>query len=113
MQIKTNVTTERVANVNIPSFWMYESSSGSIREYIAVLDEKTAVKLFTSDNYSHVAHTTPGGASKEIVDASDGLGGMKPIGEEQFLAAHRETLRSLSLDPVLVDNDPNDLKEVL
>lgn len=111
MQLKTNITTERIIDIKLPVFWKeppQEWAKGR-SEYLAILDEKTCVSFYISDNYTTITHCLP--ETRDIAVMKAHLTWDK-VTEEEFLAAHKEALKSLSLEPIFFDY-ANDLKDVL
>jgi len=116
MKIKTNITEEREAEVQLPFF--RKDNSFLSDKYIAVLDEKTQVSIFFNDYRTSIAIEIPSTEDAELYRAYTKW---QHVGEEEFLAIHEKTLQSMSLTPQLSElekeieqemKDHDDLKNI-
>lgn len=107
MKLKTKVTKETEVDIEIPFFRKDAESSGL--SYLAVIEETHVVTFYDNEQSGHTIVTT----SPQWVKESDILHAYynwKPVSEEEFLTAHENALKSLSLKPML--SDSNDLKGI-
>jgi len=96
MKIKTNITEEGEVDIELPFFRKDESFVSD--RYLAVLDEKTQVSIFSNELLINIAIDEPSESNSKIYEA---YAKWKPISEAEFLAIHEKTLQSLSLRPQL------------
>jgi hypothetical protein len=100
MKIKTKVTEEREFDIELP-FFRKDPESSCIK-YLAVLDEKTVIYLFDSDERTSLSVDI---IDRNIRDISDAYNKWAIVSEEEFLQAHETALKNLSLRPVLCEID--------
>lgn len=103
MKLLIEKTHTESVEVKIPTpiFWKDATIAS---EFIAILDEKTAVRLkLISDDYVCITHTTPEALQNSIVKAhSDYLLSY----EQEFLRMYDDALESIRLKPFLIDTEP-------
>lgn len=92
MTIKTTKQIEQ--EVEIPCFY----KDPRWEDYVAVLDAKTAVKVFSLNQRVCVTHDSPENLSSDV---SNAVNNWTPVSELEFMSVHRDALDSMSLDPKL------------
>lgn len=97
---KTHTESVEV-KIPIPIFWKDKTVAS---EFIAILDEKTAVRLkLIGEDYTCITHATPEAMQSAIVKAhSDYLLSY----EQEFLRMYDDALESIRLKPFLIDTEP-------
>lgn len=95
IQLKGSTTVEKDYTFDLPACWQ---SGNTCKEYIAVLNEKTAIQVFISDDLMIIEHTTPERISHRIIKAHESW---EEIPDGNFLEAYEKALASISLKPAL------------
>lgn len=117
MKILTKITEEREIDIELP-FFRKDPQSSCIK-YLAVLDEKTIISLFDSDERTSLSVDIIEREGKDVYEA---YRKWTVVSEEEFLQAHETALKSLSLRPELCEidreieleiNSKDDIKDVL
>lgn len=94
MQLVSTETKERTVNIPVPSFW----KDAKHEDYIAVINEQTAISLFQLNDTTIIRHNPPKSNTNEIVKAVENW---NPITEGEFMSTYSAALKSISLEPVL------------
>lgn len=108
MKIKTKVTSEKELVVALPFFRKKLKFKGRVVQYIAVLPDETCICLTVIEEQTTTFH---GKAQDRAEAIKEAFLKWETIEEEEFLTAHKNLLKSLSLEPVVVP-DPNDIANV-
>ena len=113
MTITTTKSVETQVEITVPSFWK-NFASRSWGEYIAIIDENTAVHIYTLDEFSSVSIGTPKDLENRLSDLNkkSSICDYHPVSEEQFMAAYDDAWHSLNLRPVLSDRFTDDLRRI-
>lgn len=106
MKIKTIVTEIKELDIELPFF--KKSITSTIQQYIAVMPDETLIDLFVSDTLTILKHCVIVGKERDLIAATK----WADMTEDEFLAAHANALKNLSLVPVL-QYDPDDLKDII
>jgi hypothetical protein len=95
IQLQGSTTVAKEYTLDLPVCWQ----TGDVcKEYIAVLDEKTAITVFQSNDLMIIEHTTPERISHRIIKAHESW---EEIPDGNFLDAYEKALASISLKPAL------------
>lgn len=97
MKIKTTVTQERELDIQLP-FFRRDKNSTCLKLF-AVINEKTVISVFDGAGRTSVYVDA---FESSTYDIADKYQNWQPITEQQFLMAHSEALKSLSLEPQLI-----------
>jgi hypothetical protein len=76
---------------DLPVCWQ---TGSSCKEFIAILDKKTAVTVFISDDLTIVEHTTPERIAHRVIKAHESW---EEIPDGNFLDEYEKALESISL----------------
>lgn len=98
MKLQTTITQTKELDILLPLFYKKENYG---TDYLAVLNEKTLIKVFVSleGDCVTVLHTVPDYSNSEYI-----LTAMKEweaIKEQEFLSAYDDALSAISLRPKL------------
>lgn len=106
MKLQTTITQTKEIEITLPVFF---KENASWDNYIAVINEQTAIHLYISKDgeYTSITHTTPDMKNLEIKRALDTKDWSK-ISEVDFLQAYDDAISSISLRPQLHDGEPQD-----
>jgi len=96
MKLKIQVTQTNEVEIMLPLFFKEERCEN----YLAILDEKTAIDLYisSSGDYVNITNTTPDKRASEIDRA---LNSWRQITETEFFSAWDDAYCSISLRPKL------------
>jgi hypothetical protein len=97
LTIKISETVTKERKVELPVFWKQDENS---RKYVAVLNEKTAIKMYISNDggYCSVSHSTPDFFESEIADAYNNY---LTCTEQLFMEEYDDLTSAISLRPKL------------
>jgi hypothetical protein len=95
IQLKGQTSIEKEYTFDLPMCW---ETGSTCKEYIAVLNEKTAIQVFISDDLMIIEHTTPERIAHRIIKAQESW---EEIPDGNFLEAYEKALASISLKPAL------------
>lgn len=96
IQLKGQTSVEKEYTFDLPACWQ---TGTTCKEYIAVLNDKTAIQVFQSDDLMIIEHTTPDRVAHRIIKANESW---EQIPDGNFLEAYENALASISLKPALV-----------
>jgi hypothetical protein len=94
MTIKIIKTESVETEIQVPAFFRDSNE----RNFIGVLDEKTVVTIYSSDELTIVKNTTPQFASRDIAEAYNEF---YSCTEAEFLEKYESVIHSISLHPKL------------
>lgn len=94
IQLKGTTSVEKEYTIDLPMCW--KRQAGCITEYIAVLNEKTAIRIFLSDTLNMIENTLPETMTASIISAMEKW---EEIPDGNFLDEYENALKSLSLNP--------------
>lgn len=97
--LKVKKSAEKEVTIDLPCCWVNQVSA-NITEYLAVLDEKTAIAIFRHPTYTGIRHTEPDTIKNEIAAAVNNNWEWIPDGD--FLEVYDNVLASLNLHPQLI-----------
>lgn len=107
--IKTKISEERTINIQTPIFWKEQNKyGGTSTDYLGVIDENNCIAFYNGGSYTSLIHCLAETKESAIIKAKNEW---EQISEGEFMAAHKQLLQSLSLEPQLTNVD--DLKNVL
>lgn len=101
MQIKFKKEIDQEIEVKLPFFRQHVAYGDNFKVF-AVLDEKTVISLFDSDDRTSIAIDIPERYKSEIKEAYFEF---NEISEEHFLRVYNKALGKLSLTPQLSEID--------
>lgn len=116
MQIKTTQTTEKTEDITLPFFRKRIDPYTKSVKYFGVLPDSTSISIFQIKGATNVRHQKIDSLDRDDTEAYLLRDDWRICEEEDFLSFHMETLKSLSLEAVLVNagkKDADDLKNVL
>jgi hypothetical protein len=96
IQLKGTTSVEKQYTLDLPVCW--KRQVGVITEYIAVLNEKTAIRIFLSDTLNMIENALPETMTASIISAFEKW---EEIPDGNFLDEYENALKSLSLNPSL------------
>lgn len=97
LTIETTVTQKKILDIQIPCFVRTKNQ----KEYYAVLDEKTMVKLLVLDTYINITNTEFGTYEKNQFAEAWGSELWTSCTEMEFLEKYDSVIESISLHPKL------------
>jgi hypothetical protein len=106
MEIKIKKEEEVIVNVEVPSF--YFRTDLNWKDYLAILPDNTCVSVSIGLSMTTITHAPASSCEHKINQAI----GWKTILEHEFLEAHEAALQSLSLKPILHEDDLTPLDEL-
>lgn len=97
LTIKTNYTVQSDKEIPIPSFWKAKSYSPTTKDFVAVLDVETMVKVFSSESFCFIINQSTEGKDNDIaqIDAT-----YEEATEEEFFEEFNKAYKFLQLNPV-------------
>lgn len=98
MTITTKEIREKQIELQPPMFWHDKRRGEIATEMIGLIDEKTMVRIFMTDDYTNVTNIIPQGN-----DLQEAYNKWQPITEEEFFAALATAVERVSLTPVLTE----------
>jgi hypothetical protein len=108
MKLQTVVTETKDIDIELPVFWKKQDEE----KYIGIIDELNCIKFNSNEkgDYKSLSHLEYWLVSGDVREA---YSHWEKISEETFLEAHSSFLSSLSMKPVLIEKNTDDLKGVL
>lgn len=95
----------------LPFFRKQSAVNGQIMEYFGAINEDTFISIYISSPRTHIGTNNRNTVGDSYILTY--FSTWETIEETEFLKVHAETLKSLSLQPVLVDGNPDDITDVL
>jgi len=102
MKFRTTQTKETEIEIPIPSFWKDANCHESIRDYRAILDEKTYCHVWESERRTMIENSDIDLMDSNIIEAHLKW---QPVPEDEFMYHYNRALHSLSLNPELITNN--------
>lgn len=101
MLLKTQITETKEIEITLPVFF---KENASWDNYLAVLNEQTAIDLYISKDgdYTSITHTIAEMKNDKILKAIDEK--WSRVSEVDFLQAYDDAISSISLRPKLNEN---------
>jgi hypothetical protein len=93
IQLKGSTSMPKDFTIDLPSCW---KSGTTCVDYVAVLNEHTAISIFKSGDLIMITHSTPERLSDRIITASEKW---EMIPDGNFLEEYEAVMNSLSLRP--------------
>ncbi len=109
MKTITRQSKQGTVEICLPIFRKTTTVYGKVVKYIAVLESEQVISIVKMDDFVSVVHCNIKTTPEDIVSV---FATWETIDESDFIKYHESELRSLSLTPVLVEPDPNDLKDI-
>jgi hypothetical protein len=110
--MKITTTIKQETEIEVPDPIFKASIVNDINQYRAII-ANTYIELFLSDGFVLLKHADPQINADHIRNMLEAPHVWQDISEQEFLEAHANALKSLSLAPQLVDSDANYIKDVL
>lgn len=104
MELTIKKEVEETIHLDIPCFFKLQNE----QKYLAILSEEQVISIINRDGWKSYQNADSWLFKSDIKTA---LTEWVKIDEREFLEAHEQFLKSLSLEPVLTD--PDDLKNIL
>jgi hypothetical protein len=95
IQLKGQTSVEKEYTFDLPACWQ---TGSTCKEFIAILDEKTAITVFQSNDLTIIEHTTPDRISHRVIKAHETW---EEIPDGNFLEEYEKAVQSISLKPIL------------